>query len=169
MGDSNTASQSTGSKEKISKWKLYKTQIKRLKESSKPEVLTSAKGGVIAELLTNDFAPDTGRWEPGGGFAGLRVWHWYHAQHGGWAEPARQRVRTKMRDIIFQRIPSSFPELKPVAGRTFTTLLLLLPRRKPLSGRPWGTPCTSSGESWDAADYFGLHISKTFEIFWPNC
>ena len=59
MGDSNTASQSSGSKEKISKWKLYKTQIKRLKESSKPEVLTSAKGGVL--IKTDDFATDPGR------------------------------------------------------------------------------------------------------------
>ena len=52
MSDSDTTNQNSGSKEKISKWKLYKTQIKRLKESSKPEVLTSAKGGVVAELMT---------------------------------------------------------------------------------------------------------------------
>ena len=47
MGDSNTTNQNSGSKEKISKWKLYKTQIKRLKESSKPEAQTAPKAGVI--------------------------------------------------------------------------------------------------------------------------
>ena len=59
MSDSDTTNQNSGSKEKISKWKLYKTQIKRLKESSKPEVLTSAKGGVL--IRTDDFATDPGR------------------------------------------------------------------------------------------------------------
>ena len=50
MGDNNTTNENSGSKEKISKWKLYKTQIKRLKESSressKPEVPTPSKAGV---------------------------------------------------------------------------------------------------------------------------
>ena len=46
MEVNNSATERAGSKEKISKWKLYKTQIKRLKESSKQEVPTVAKAGV---------------------------------------------------------------------------------------------------------------------------
>ena len=51
MGDNNTTNENSGSKEKISKWKLYKTQIKRLKENSKPEVPTASKAGVSEKYI----------------------------------------------------------------------------------------------------------------------
>ena len=40
MGDLDGVTESTGNKEKVSKWKLYRSQIKRLKENSKPDIST---------------------------------------------------------------------------------------------------------------------------------